>query len=262
MAKERVQCLNLLFRCNTVLQEWVKSMSKNTTPHSLLTLCQERTLQLKAEVLRLYVKQDYAGLVEACVNANGDMRSGLLVLMATSRNPALMEAAEAGGLLPKLGGQISQDTYLYLWSKTHDDFMWMCDYKPVWKQQLSKGMPWKIILAERFHQPEWTDDLDKFLFDWEPGRMNKYPHALKYMKNPTERHVLEAACAKDGAYMKPEQIDALRPGASAWFKVRKELGIEETPAQAKHAFRTWWRMGAVQQLEGLDEASLFSGETP
>lgn len=236
-------------------------MAKPTTEHSLLASSLNRTFQLKAQHLSMFVKQQYTELAQSCVEGNNDSRGALLVLMATARNPELVEAADKAGFLLKVGGQIGQETYLYLWAHAHDDFMWLLNHKEEWQRSLTGGMPWKIVLAERFHKPEWNDSLAQLLANWEPTRMNKYPHALKYMRNPTERHVLEAACGKEGSYMKAEQIDAMRPGASVWFKVRKELGIEETTAQAKYAFRAWWKQGAVQQLDGLD-GSLFSNETP
>lgn len=107
-------------------------------------------------------------------------------------------------------------------------------------------------MAQRFYKSEWDASAASLLSVWEATRLHKFPRALKYMVNPSEKHVLAAACGQDGGYMNPEQIDAIRPGASTWFKTRKMLDVVETRDEATKAFRHWIRQGAVHEIEHID----------
>ena len=224
------------------------------TVHALVERAGEQMFNLPIGAMRLFAQGDYNELTRVCLEGNNDMRGAFLVFMATARNGALADTVEQAGFIPRLKGGVSERVYLYLWAHMHEDFMWLVDRSEAWKKTVATStMPWKTVLSERFHKHEWEDSLASLLAVWEPQRLSKYPHALKYMCSPSERHVLEAACGgKEGSYMKAEQVDAFRPGASQWFMVRKELGIEETPQQAKQAFRQWWKQGAVQGLDAFN----------
>lgn len=226
------------------------------TEHPLVEKSVEHSFNLGIEYVRLFGKGDYAVLVQKCMDApgNNDTRGALLVFMCASRNPALVKAAEAAEFDKVIRGNVSERAYTYLWAHMHDDLMWLVNQDDKWCKGVATGMPWKIVLAERFHRKEWSQSLALLLAQWEPTKLSKYPYALKYMVNPSERHVLEAACAKDMAHINPELLESMRPGASQWFKVRKELGLEETPGHVKQAFRQWWNQGRANYMPELDTA--------
>lgn len=227
-------------------------MAKDTTDHTLLARCKEQTFMLPIEHMRLLAQGKHAELAQACTAGSNDMRGSLVVFMATTRNAELADACVEAGFLQKIKGGIGERVYMYLWAHMHEDFMWLAERSEDWKKALSTSLPWKILLAERFHKPEWNAGMASVLALWEPTKLNKYPHAIKYMVNPSERHVMEAACGKDARCMNAAQIDAIRPGASQWFKMRKSLGIEETHNQASQAFRQWWKQGVAHELEAFD----------
>jgi hypothetical protein len=202
--------------------------------------------------MRLLAQGDYTEIAQAGVVGSNDMRGALLVFMASSRNAALADACVATGFIEKLKTGVSERVYMYLWAHMHKDFMWLVEHDDSWKKAIASAMPWKIVLAPRFHKPEWNTSLEKILEVWEPTKLNKYPSALKYMVNPSERHILESACGKDTRYMNTAQVEAVRPGASQWFKMRKELGIEESHNQASQAFRHWWNQGGQHELDALE----------
>lgn len=235
-------------------------MTKDTTDHTLLARCKEQTFMLPIGHMRLMAQGKHTELAQACTAGSNDTRGSLIVFMATARNGALADACVEAGLLEKIKGGVGERVYMYLWAHMHEDFMWLAERDDVWKKAISSAMPWKIVLATRFHKPEWDASMASVLSVWEPTKLTKYPHALKYMVNPSERHILEAACGKDTRYMDTDQIEAVRPGASQWFKMRKELGIEESHNQASQAFRQWWKQGAVNELDALD-AGVFEPGT-
>lgn len=220
--------------------------------HPLLAKSKEQTVTMTVEQLRLFASGDYPALTKDCVKKGQEFSGALLVFMAASRNNKLAEAAAEAGLLGKLKGGISERVYTYLWAHMHEDLIWLARQGPEWQKGIATGLPWKILLSERFHKPEWSSGMAYLLSSWEPGKLRTYPHALQYMVDPSELHVMEAACGKDAQYINPEQIDAMRPGASIWFEMRANLGIQETPNQSKQAFKNWWRRGAVESLPELD----------
>lgn len=232
-------------------------MTKDTTDHALLARSTEHTFTLSIGHMRLMAQGEYSELVQACMVGSSDMRGSLIVFMATTRNAPLADACVEAGFLEKMKGRIAERVYMYLWAHMHEDFMWLIERDDAWKKAISSAMPWKIVLASRFHKPQWDASMASVLSVWEPTKLGKYPHALKYMVNPSERHILEAACGREGRYMDAAQIEAARPGASQWFKMRKELGIEETHNQASQAFRLWWNQGVAHELNALD-ADVFA----
>lgn len=241
------------------------SMAKrfNTpTSDALAERASQQVFSLPIGHMRLLAQGHHADFIRACLEGNNDIRGAFLVFLATARNGKLANMAEDAGLPQRLKGGVSEQVYLYLWTHMHEDFMWLAQRSEGWEKAFAaSNMPWKTVLSERFHKHEWDGSLASLLAHWEPKRLSKYPHALKYMRSPSELHVLAAACgSKEGNYMKAAQIDAIRPGASEWFKVRKALGLGETHEQQTYAFRAWWKQGTVQGLEALDADLFASGE--
>lgn len=230
--------------------------------NALVERASQQVFSLSIGHVRLFAQGDRAQVIRACLDGNNDIRGAFLVFLATARDGDLADAAENAGLPQRLKGGVSEQVYLYLWAHMHEDFMWLAQRSQGWAKAFAgSNMPWKTVLSERFHKHEWDGSLAGLLAHWESKRLAKYPHALKYMRSPSEGHVLTAACgSKEGNYMKPAQIDAIRPGASEWFKVRKALGLGETHEQQVHAFRAWWKQGTVQALEALDTDLFASGE--
>lgn len=222
-----------------------------SSSHAIVASAQDHTLQLSLADLRLFARADPNELAEY-IGRDRFSRDAVLVHLVSTRNEKLAEAASDAGFPAKFKGMISEKVFVFLWTQAHDDLMWLYEQGPEWQQAMSMNMPWKFLLAERVHRPEWDASLATLLAHWPASRLSKYPHALKYMTNPSEQHVLTAACHPTQRYMKAEQIDALRPGASQWFKTRKSLGLDETPGQLTYAFRAWWNQGRVQDLEGLN----------
>lgn len=220
--------------------------------HPLIAKSKEQTVTMTVEHFRLFASGDYPALTKDCIKRGHDFAGALLVFMAATRNNKLVEAAAEAGLPGKLREGLGERLYTYLWAHIHEDLIWLARQGPEWQKGIAAGLPWKIILDERFHKPDWSSGMAYLLSVWDHSRLSKYPHALKYMVNPSESYVMEAACGKDGGYINPEQIDARRPGASSWFEMRAHLGIEETPNQFKQAFKNWWRRGAVESLPELD----------
>lgn len=221
----------------------------------------EHTLLLNLADLRLFARADPQELTEY-IQRDRFARDAALVHLVSTRNEALAKAACEAGFPAKFKGQVNEKVFVYLWTQAHDDLMWLYNQGPEWEESMCRNMPWKWILAEQVHRPEWDASLATMLAHWPASLLNKYPHGLKYMKDPSEQHVLTAACHPTQRYMKAEQIDALRPGASQWFKTRKDLGLDETPAQVTYAFRAWWKQGKVQELDGLDADVFSSSDGP
>ena len=232
------------------------------TSNALAERASQQMFSLPIGHMRLFAQGQHAELIRACLGGNNDMRGSFLVFLATARDGELADAAERAGLPQRFKGGVSEQVYLYLWTHMHEDFMWLAQRSEGWTKAFAgSNMPWKTVLSERFHKHEWDESLAALLTNWEPQRLSKYPHALKYMRNPSEHHVFVAACgSKEGIYMKAAQIDAIRPGASEWFKVRKALGLGETHEQQRDAFRAWWRQGVVQEIVGLDADVFCSGD--
>ena len=203
--------------------------------------------------MRLFAQGKFTELVNAGILGSNDVRGAILVFMTAARNDDFADAATSESLfIEKLKGGVNERVYLYLWARMHDDLMWLSERSDTWKKFIASGLPWKTIFNRKTYQSEWNASVASLLSVWEPQRLTKYPKALQYMVNPSEQHVLAAACGKDNGYMNPAQIDAIRPGASQWFKMRKTLGIEETSDQANRAFRQWWKQGAVQGIDAFD----------
>ncbi len=227
--------------------------------HAIVASCQEHTLQLSLADLRLFARADPVELGEY-IGRDRFSRDAVLVHIVSTRNEKLAKAACEAGFPAKFKGMISEKVAVFLWTQAHEDLMWLYEQGTEWQQAMSLNMPWKYLLAERVHRPEWDASLATLLAHWPASRLNRYPHALKYMKDLSEQHVLMAACHTSQRYMKPEQIDAFRPGASQWFKTRKDLGLDETPGQMAYAFRAWWNQGKVQDLDALDTDVFGAGE--
>lgn len=191
------------------------------------------------------------------VHGNNDLRGAILVFMAGSRNDKMVKAAQKVGFIERLNGGVGEKVYLFLWTRMHEDMLWLAEQSDAWKKTIAHGLPWKTMLTPRFYNSKWDASTASLLSVWEPTRLHKFPKALKYMVNPSEKHILAAACGQDGGYMNAEQIDAIRPGASTWFKTRKMLNMVETREEATRAFRQWVRQGAVQEIEHID-AEMFS----
>ena len=232
------------------------------TSNALAERASQQLFSLPIGHVRLFAQGHRAEFIRACLEGNNDVRGAFLVFLATARDGALADAAESAGLPQRFKGGVNEQVYLYLWTHMHEDFMWLAQRSEGWGKAIAGGnIPWKTVLSERFHKHEWDESLAVLLTNWEPQRLSKYPHALKYMRNPSEHHVFVAACgSKEGNYMKAVQIDAIRPGASEWFKVRKALGLGETHEQQRDAFRAWWKQGSVQDLGTLDTDVFCSGD--
>lgn len=230
-------------------------------PHAIVASCVEHTLQLTLPDLRLFARADPDELAQY-IGRDRFSRDAVLVHIVSTRNEKLARAASDAGFPAKFKGMISEKVSVFLWTQAHEDLMWLYEQGPEWQQAMSMNMPWKFLLAERVHRPEWDDSLATLLAHWPASRLGKYPHALKYMKNPSEQHVLMAACHTTQRYMKAEQIDAFRPGASQWFKTRAALGLDETPGQMAYAFRASWNQGRVQELGALDADVFGGGDAP
>ena len=233
----------------------------SSASNAIVQSCLEHTLQLTLADLRLFARADPNELAQY-IGRDRFSRDAALVHIVSTSNETLAKAASTAGFPAKFKGIISEKVCLFLWTQAHDDFMWLYKQGPEWQQAMSMHLPWKFLLAARVHRPEWDESLATILENWPASRMHKYPHALKYMKNPSEQHVLEAACSSNQRCINPEQIDAIRPGASEWFKTRKALGLGETDGQETFAFRQWWKQGVVQEMAGLDASVFSAGDAP